>query len=483
MNMRVIWTFLLLVLGAALPSGAAAAGCVAASDVKPQGPWKDYPTRTLESLPAAATSKLDGALSQYGGLAARKTKATGFFYPARIDGRWWLVDPEGCLFLSKAVNSVAMLQSQEARATCLERFGSETNWANRATALLRDARFNGTGSWSDIDRLRGAFPRLVYCRHSDFMGNYGRKRGGTYQQAGHLGYPNDCLFVFDPAFETFCDEYAKQLAADKDDPWLLGHFTDNELPFKLGMLTNYLKLPDAEPGCQAAQAWLKARRGENAGPKDVTAQDEQDFLAVVVDRYFRIVSGAIRRYDPNHLVLGSRFHGKALRLPEVVQAAGPYLDVISVNLYHVWTPDPNQLALWERLSGRPVLVTEWYAKGMDSGMANNTGAGWVVKTQKDRGQFYQNFTLALLESKACVGWHWFKYIDNDPNAVNADPSNLDSNKGILSNRYEPYLPLLEAMTQLNRRAYSLAQYFSPPSPAKTTAANRQARTEPGTSGD
>jgi hypothetical protein len=115
--------------------------------------------------------------------------------------------------------------------------------------------------------------------------------------------------------------------------------------------------------------------------------------------------------------------------------------------------------MWERESGRPVLITEWYAKGMDSGLANTSGAGWVVKTQADRGRFYENFTLGLLESKVCVGWDWFKYIDNDPADTRSDPSNRDSNKGILSNRYEPYNPLLEAMKRLNERAYSLVEYF------------------------
>jgi hypothetical protein len=134
--------------------------------------------------------------------------------------------------------------------------------------------------------------------------------------------------------------------------------------------------------------------------------------------------------------------------------------MVSVNLYHVWTPDLERLAMWERESGRPFLITEWYAKGMDSGMANTTGAGWLVKTQQDRACFYQNFALALLQSKGCVGWHWFKYIDNDPTAAGVDPSNQDANKGIVNNRYVPYTPLLEAMKQLNQRAYSLAEYFS-----------------------
>jgi hypothetical protein len=135
------------------------------------------------------------------------------------------------------------------------------------------------------------------------------------------------------------------------------------------------------------------------------------------------------------------------------------VDVVSVNHYSQWTPDISRMQMWERESGRPVIISEWYVKGEDSGMANNTGAGWVVHTQRDRGLFYQNFTLALLESKVCVGWHRFKYADNDPDDTSADPSNIDSNKGVVNNRYDPYFELLNAAKRINERAYRLADYF------------------------
>ena len=130
-----------------------------------------------------------------------------------------------------------------------------------------------------------------------------------------------------------------------------------------------------------------------------------------------------------------------------------------MNYYRAWTPDAATMQSWSRLSGRPILITEWYAKGVDSGMPNTGGAGWLVKTQRERGLFYQNFTLALLESKVCVGWHWFRYSDNDLEDKSVDPSNRDSNKGIVNNRYEPYAPLLAAMKLLNQRVYFLANYF------------------------
>ena len=132
---------------------------------------------------------------------------------------------------------------------------------------------------------------------------------------------------------------------------------------------------------------------------------------------------------------------------------------MAVNYYSTWTPSQKKLAMWSQESGRPILITEWYVKGEDSGLSNTSGAGWIVKSQRDRGLFYQNFTLGLLESKVCVGWHWFKYSDNDPSEPNTDPSNRDANKGIVNFRYEPYSALLDAMKPLNERVYALADYF------------------------
>ena len=92
-------------------------------------------------------------------------------------------------------------------------------------------------------------------------------------------------------------------------------------------------------------------------------------------------------------------------------------------------------------------------------MGNSSGAGWIVRTQKDRGLFYQNFNLALLESKNCVGWHYFKYQDNDPEMEGAELSNVDANKGIVNNDYNEYLPLLNLMKEVNLQVYELIDYF------------------------
>jgi acetyl esterase/lipase len=449
---------------------AGSAGKTVEAAAKPGEPWQARPVRTVDDLPPAVRSQTDAAPGRYGGKPGQQLPSTGFFYTTNLSGRWWFVDPEGLLFLQAGVSSVKTIPTSGAKAALAKQFGNESGWAAQTTKLLRDNGFNGLGAWSDTDRLRAVPSPLPYTRLWNFMSSYGRKRGGTFQQPGHTGYPKDCLFVFDPAFEAFCDEHARQIAASRDDPWLLGHFSDNELPFKREALRNYLSLQESDPGYRAAAAWLTDRHGSATALAKVTPEDEQDFLALVVKRYFGIVSRAIRKYDPNHLFLGARFYGSDLRFPEVFRAAGPYLDVVSVNWYRAWTPQREKLDMWTWESGKPVLITEWYAKGADSGLANTGGAGWLVKTQRDRGLFYEHFTLALLEAPSCVGWHWFRYSDNDPGDKTVDPSNRDSNKGIVSSRYAPYLPLLASMKQVNSRLYALADYFAA-HPAPTAYAN------------
>lgn len=427
---------------------------------KPGGKWTSMKTQSVADISTARPFPVDENLNRYGGMTQRKEKTTGFFHTAKIDGRWWLIDPEGCLFVHRAVNSVSILRPSAAQAAWKKQFASELAWAEQTTAMLRSHGFNGLGAWSDAEKLRSVSHPLAYTRIWNFMSAYGKKRGGIYQKSGHTGYPSDCIFVFDPEFESFCEEHAKQLAKDKNDPYLLGHFSDNELPLREDALKRYLSLPAYDHGHRAALQWLRARNGKDAEAKNIESSDCAAFLEFMAERYFRIVGAAIKRHDPNHLYLGARFHGSALRLPELFRAAGKMVDVVSVNYYHAWTPDPKRMAMWAKEAGKPFLITEWYAKAEDSGMGNTSGAGWLVKTQRDRGLFYENFTLGLLASNDCVGWHWFKYIDNDPTDTRADPSNKDSNKGILNNRYAPYTPMLDSMKLLNLRAYGLIDHFA-----------------------
>lgn len=398
-------------------------------------------------------------LSRFGGSAtATPLRATGFFRTQKLGRRWWLIDPEGYPFLHVAVNSVRIGRGPTFREAFAQRFADEQDWAEWTVDLLRAHGFNGTGSWSDDKSLRSASPPPVYTRNVSFMGSFGRKLGVAKQGAGHQLYTNQLIPVFHPEFPLHCQEVAKQLASTKDDPCLLGIFSDNELQRNRKALELQLDFPANSPERRDAEAWLRQRQDGDLDPEKITDEDRRAYVAHMFATYFCVVKSAIRQVDPNHLYLGPRLHGWDKNNRYMFEVAGRHLDVIAVNVYGVWTP-AESVQKWVRWSGKPVLITEFYAKGQDSGMPNQSGAGWTVPTQRDRGLFYQHFTLSLLESRDCVGWHYFKYADNDLRDTSTDPSNRDSNKGILTARYEPWEELLEAMTVINRNVYGLAAYF------------------------
>ena len=125
------------------------------------------------------------------------------------------------------------------------------------------------------------------------------------------------------------------------------------------------------------------------------------------------------------------------------------LDAVSINYYHRWSAEHGRMDNWVKLSGRPFLVSEWYAQSVASASAEATGAGFRVKTDRGRGLFYQNLALGLLRHGGCVGWHWFKYSGDEKGF----------HKGLVNSQYVPHADMLNVMRDLNRRVYPLAEHF------------------------
>ena len=423
--------------------------------------WVDFKTRSLQQLTAYEAPKNPVRKSKWGGRRDVKVESTGFFHVRKIDERWWGVDPEGYLFMHVAVNSINRGKSERNKEAFAKKFGTSEKWINETNKMIHDHGYNGAGSWSDtksiISSKQQAKSPLAYTVNLNFMSGYGKERGGTYAVPGHTGYPNSTIFVFDEGFKRYCEKVASELISYKDDPNLYGYFSDNELPFKQKTLDGYLSLDNpSDPGYISAQTWLI---DHNIKAEKITDESRNNFLAYVADEYFRIVTNAIKKYDPNHIFLGPRLYSSEKNIESFMITAGKYVDVLSCNYYGRWTPVPEEINNWTSWSGKPFIITEWYVKGEDSGLPNISGAGWIVKTQTDRGLFYQNYTLALLESGNCIGWHWFKYQDNDPSLEGAELSNIDANKGIVNFNYDGYKSCLDKMSEINNQMYDLIDYF------------------------
>lgn len=388
--------------------------------------WKQRQTDTVQP------AKIPDRRNSYGGFRDVKLADKGFFRLNNDANHWSLIDPDGYLFLSIGVNSV----NYERVDTQM----TPEQWANQTKQLLTSTGFNTIGRWSTPEPFATIGQLMPWCSSLKFMKSYAQKRS---RKNGASGYPNETLPVFDRQWPAFCQSYAEQhLTPTINDRYLLGHFSDNELPFRPDALVRYLALPTTDPGYQAAVDWMEQH--QISDPTDREVQDQ--FLKLVASLYFDTVAQAIKRVDPNHLYIGSRLHGRCISKP--VLQASQSCDVVSINYYHAWRPSKTETRNWYKWSQRPFLVGEFYAMKL-TGKDNpaDWGAGFRVRSHQDAGKFYHTYTKRLLEDiPNCIGWHWFKYADD-----------VDYyQKGIVGVDGDPHQTLLRSMKALNEQAYSLS---------------------------
>jgi len=419
--------------------------------------WKNFSSHTVEMLSGFAPKK-QVKFSKYGGDLGQKFDATGFFRTEKVKGRWHVIDPQGYPFVVAAINSFRQGKSPNNEKAFVEQFGSIEKWAATSIQTFQNLGFNTAGSWSEIEPIiefnKTAKQPFAYTTQLSLLANYIRlavKKAPERKDAPALS------FIMDDAFAVYCNEQSQKLAANKSDANLLGHFSDNEIAFMHTEFKDILLISDKSDKCLiAAKQWM-ANKGVDE--KTISREQKEEFIGMITGVYYKTVSSAIKKYDPNHLYLGSRLHSSAKNNKFIFTSAEPYIDIISINYYGYWQPQQKDVADWENWSNKPFFITEFYTKAEDSGMPNVSGAGWLVKTQEDRGIHYQNFTMQLLMAKNCVGWHWFRYQDNDPNDPTADPSNNDSNKGLVNTKYQVYETLSEKMKTLNDNKYRIINYF------------------------
>lgn len=418
-------------------------------------PWRIRPTRTLAGLDGFTAAE-PSTSDPWGGRTDRPSlRATGFFRTEKIDNRWWLVTPAGHLYWNVGINSV-----RPPRATPPP---APATFAAAATRELRAHGFNGLGN-GGVSALQSVPQALPWTIRLSVISNFAKEHKQTYLTSGHTGFTEQCFPVFHPDFPAWARRQADVLAATVGDASVIGIFTDNELQCPVDLLDRHLRLPADDPylrhGRAAALAWLAARsRPADAGT--FTLKERYQFIAHVFETYVRIVRDAVRAVDRNHLILGPRFnvHRGQFDNPWFWTAVGPYIDVVAVNYYALWGPQSEEIQVWSNSMQRPVMLTEWYSKAMDAPkLANTNGAGWLVRTQTDRARYYQHFALAAFETPALVGFHYFKYLDDDADSVALDSAG-GANKGLYRADGTPWSELLEAARAVNRQVYPLIDFF------------------------
>ena len=391
-------------------------------------------------------------------------EATGRFYVKKIGERFWLVDPYGYLHHHRGLAALRPTAGDTDTEKFIAKYGNRVTWASELQEELASIGFHASGAFStgandDLigHNQRNAEKPFMLCPSFNFLANFkDAHKDLTY--CNNNSNTAICL-VLDDRWPKFCEDYISDREGSVwpflNDPNVVGIFSDNEIDFtslSSTLLSRVLESGKTEhPAYKAARAFMNEK-----GAATVTSALNEEWVGILAEKYYKGVKEALVKSDSKMLYLGTRLHGVPKTIRSIIEAANRWCDVISINYYSRWSVEAlEHVKKWaEWAPNTPFMVSEFYTKGADSELGNINGAGFIVPTQMERAFAYQHFALGLLEAKNCVGWHYFKYKDDDP-TDNSEPSN----KGFYDNSYNIYPWMAEYAKNLHYNVYKLIEYF------------------------
>jgi hypothetical protein len=183
---------------------------------------------------------------------------------------------------------------------------------------------------------------------------------------------------------------------------------------------------------------------------DAARADMRAFLRSFLEAYFGLLVGTLRKYDTQHLVLGSRFTQATASDRDVVEVSARFVDVVSVNYYR-YPIDRSFLERVHRWSGdKPVMLSEWYVGSRERGLS----AVIEVEDQGARARAYRHYVEQAAALPFVVGFQWFIYNDQALTGRFFQGLNGEGNNtGLVSVTDRPYEQLVTAASTSARRIY------------------------------
>jgi hypothetical protein len=392
----------------------------------------------------------------------------GFFSVTQKEGRWWLVDPQGQPFFASAINSVgigpdlAHFDAAKPSYCGLRYYPDQKAWATATVGRLQSWGFNTLGGYCDLTLYAEAqMPYTIPLAWGSTLSVPWMDPGSAESKAK-------------------LRELSELIKRYKGDKNLIGYFIDNELGWwDESMFTYWFTRPSAE---RPKAAMLKLLKAEYNGDlsrltqdldlsplpvrwKDLAGKFEratlkagarprsvERFVAWYADEYYSALAAAVRRVDPDHLLLGDRY--LSYYSPAVASAAGKHMDVVSANFNTYAENGWVSPAFFDGLyaaAGKPIMITEFYFSAMEnnSGDPNLHGPFIKVQTQKERAKGAAAMAKTFASLPYVVGHHWFQFED-EPKTGRDDGE--DFNFGVVDIFDKPYPLLTAALTAANQAA-------------------------------
>lgn len=464
--------------------------------------------------------------NKYGGWADGPTlRATGRFYVTKHEGKWWLVDPTGHLFLSTGLDCIretgfTITKDREHFFEWLPKEGDPEyrhrrnyrggsmnfvslnrerkhgegftrNFVDVAIRRQLSWGFTTVGDWAHdevLDRSELPFTAHVWC-------SAGWLETGTSEKAG-MSFPKEIPDPFHPAYVPALRKGLQKYVKHKDNPRFLGVFVENEIPWVSGegayqgldthkrVTTSVLESGNESPlrtrlvekvreDFPSITAFNEALGTDLAAfvdlGKPVRLDDaQQEHAQEVLDRYDYWIAEAYYRVTGEtvrEMLPGVLYLGSRFHVfsTALVRAAAKHCDIVSFNMYEK-TPTVRRGDEMATRYDFPIIIGEFDFLADDAGHLCRRDGKNYAGTQAGRAEAFTLYMETMAKTSCFVGAHWFQYADEPYLGRSWDGENF--NCGFVTVTDDPYPELVKAAREFHSRMYEMR--LSAPAEQETT---------------
>jgi GH35 family endo-1,4-beta-xylanase len=355
----------------------------------------------------------------YGGrLDMHLEEGTGFFRLGEINGKHFLLTPEGNAFRSIGINHMHMMESTE------------------YDTIVEDLKSLGFNS-GDYQGPTWIWNRFPYSKGINLV------QTSNYLSEAQFKFED----VFDPAYLERIENMIKAIVIPQaENDMLIGYFL-TAAPVWVGSkygkdwISFFKSLSDDAPGKIEWDAWKAAHPDA----------PEEDFIPLIARQVYSQGTALIRKYDRNHLIFSDRYLEWFIdRDEKVVRESLPYVDAIAFQAKNFNTVEKFN-EVFEKYK-KPIFLPDHVTSHATDEYPETLGQ--VADNAVDYLDFYRTVVYNLLSLPYVIGYNKCQYMDELSGSV--------LKQGLYNQDWEP-CEYMNGLYEAHSRALDTA-YAIPPNP-------------------
>lgn len=184
---------------------------------------------------------------------------------------------------------------------------------------------------------------------------------------------------------------------------------------------------------------------------DSVQRDCQAMLAAITEQYYKIQYTSIKKYDPNHLILGDKLNSSWKNIPHyLLSIVKKYVDVVFIEWFSSFPEQELELKSIYNHTKKPILLGDSSFACIKQNQVFTRGT--LVKSDIEVGLEYENYMNSVMSLPFIIGWHHCGYMEGWEGLQNPHDSYASMQSGIID-PFEQTNQSIDAIVRSNKKAW------------------------------